>query len=86
MLWNLGQHNSHKYQHTSNQLSGRQLLSQNQPACKQGENRLQTENQRCHRGVYIFLSYNLKGIGYTAGENTGIKNRRIPEIIPAVKN
>ena len=48
----LCQHDSAKHQHTSENLSAGQRLTENKPACDNRDNRLQTHDKRCYRRVH----------------------------------
>ena len=49
---------------------------QDQPSTQYGKDGFQTHQQGCDRRLSIFLGYHLKGIGDTAGQYSGVKQRK----------
>ena len=70
----LCQHDSAKHQHTAEDLSVGQRLTENKPACDNRDNRLQTHDKRCYRRIHALLTDNLQGIAHAGRHRTGIQD------------
>ncbi len=49
-------------------------MSENDPACKDGDAGLQAEDKGGYGGVHVFLADDLQGVGNTAGHDACIED------------
>ena len=74
-LWQLCKNDSAKHYYAADDLTGAQTLSEDDPAGENGNAGFQAKDQGGYGRIHIFLTYDLEGVGYTTGHDTGIENR-----------
>lgn len=64
-----------EHQYAAQDLASAQTLSQDQPSGNHRDTGFETEDQRGYGRIHVFLTDDLKSVGNTAGQDSGIEER-----------
>ena len=64
-----------EHQHTAQDLAPAQTLSEDQPSGDHRNTGFETEDQRGYGRIHVFLTDDMKSVGNTAGQDSGIEKR-----------